>query len=95
MEAFTHNVVQDKLNALGIHSGDIVFIHTDLNQFGFAKNKDGQFQLALTPKVLLKALQKTVGVQGTIVVPTFTPVSPRSDIFSVSLNEVSANKSRL
>jgi len=84
MEAFSPNVVQDKLNALGIHSGDMVFIHTDLNQFGFLKNKDGKFQLALTPNVLLKALQKIVGVKGTIVVPSFTAILPRSDIFSVS-----------
>ena len=40
------------------HSGDIVFVHSDLNQFGFAKNNNGQLQLALTPEILFKALQE-------------------------------------
>jgi len=82
MKAFTSNFVQAKLNSIGIHSGDMVFVHTDLNQFGFLKNKDDQFQLALTPNVLLKALQKTVGVKGTIVVPAFTSISLSCNIFS-------------
>lgn len=79
-----HDFVKKAILDLGVKRGDVVFVHADLNKFGFARDSSGGFCLALSPEVLLEALFSVLGVEGTIAVPGFSYTWPKEAIFSVA-----------
>lgn len=59
----TTKIISDGLSSLGIRSGDKVLVHSSLRKFGYVVGG---------PKSVTRALLKTGGPDGTVLMPTLT-----------------------
>lgn len=57
------------LNEVGVQQGDDVFVHSNLGFFGLLRGCKNAEELA---KAFLQAFIKTVGEEGTVVIPTYS-----------------------
>jgi aminoglycoside 3-N-acetyltransferase len=64
----------DLLRALGVVAGDRVMLHTSLFSLGLIEDGAAGFE---------RALKEVVGVEGTIIVPTFTFSFRRGEVFDL------------
>jgi len=63
-----------KLKYLGIERNDVVYVHSDLFQFGFFKDSTESISLCLNQDTLFRSLMEILGENGTICIPAFTSV---------------------
>jgi len=75
--------IAEVMRAVGLDQGDTVFVHTDLQKFGYVKDSTGYFALALSPSLLFDAFFNVLGDEGTLAVPTFSYSWPKRRVFSV------------
>ena len=64
----TYGTFIDACRAVGLCTGDTIFLHSDLLSMGELVIEDSQKILAL----FVSALQEVVGADGTLIMPTFT-----------------------
>ena len=60
----TKSIIKDKFMELGLKEGDNVLVHSSLKSLGYVK--DGI-------ETVINAMIETIGKEGTLMVPTFTP----------------------
>lgn len=66
--ALTEQDFLDALERIGVQKGDTIFVHSDTKAFGKIATNDKATLL----RALIGALEKSVGVEGTVVMPTFS-----------------------
>ncbi len=69
----------DALKAIGIQRGDTIFVHSDILTFG----KLRIFERDILLKTLLDAFKESVGIDGTIVMPTFSYSFCKKEIYDI------------
>ena len=67
-EPITDGMFSKALQEIGLREGDTIFVHSDLLAFGDLIVEDSRKTLTL----IVRALQEVVGMEGTIIIPTFT-----------------------
>jgi len=74
------------LRAIGVESGDVIFVHSDIKVFGKPNLVEPNYFLSS----FVGALKKSVGSQGTVILPTFTYAFCKKGIYDrrKSLSEV-------
>ena len=85
----TKDELLEPLKRLGLVKGDVVYIHSDLYQFGVVKNQHGKVQLRLTPEVLYEAMTYIIGDCGTVCVPAYTNSWTKGEPFSLKKSKAS------
>jgi len=69
----------DSFKKAGLQEGDTIFVHSDISVFGKLKTTDRGFFL----EALIDAIKETVGVSGTIIMPTFTYSFCKNETYDV------------
>lgn len=64
----TQKDIENALISVGINKGDIIMVHSDISSFGKLGTSDRNLLLA----ALVGSLKKSVGKDGTIIMPAFT-----------------------
>lgn len=78
MSHYSYQDIRAALSKLPVHSGDIVFSHSNLGFFGRpegVRSREGICEL------FAAAILERIGPDGALVVPTFTYSFPRNEIF--------------
>jgi aminoglycoside 3-N-acetyltransferase len=70
----------DALNVIGIKSGDILFVHSNIGLFGATNSRKK------TPDIVLDTILEIIGDSGTLVLPAFTYSFGSSQIFDSKSN---------
>ncbi len=65
------------LKKVGLASGDVIFVHSDIAPFG----KLCTFDKTLLLKTLTEAIKESIGWTGTIIMPTFTYSFCKDEVF--------------
>ena len=74
----TQQDVVDALIQVGLKEGDLVLIHSDVSSFGkLGEVRDRQLFLQL----ILDAFFEVIGLEGTLIVPTFTYSFCKKEVF--------------
>lgn len=68
MQSFEFQELVDALRRLGLKHGDVVNVHSRLFTLGALRG----IPVEKIPAMFLKAFQEVIGLEGTVVVPTFT-----------------------
>jgi aminoglycoside 3-N-acetyltransferase len=71
--------IDDALTNLKIAKGDVIFLHSDISNFGKLATLDRTYLL----ENILSALKEAVGEEGTIIMPTFTYSFDKGEPFDI------------
>lgn len=98
MKVLTSDALIAALASVGLQSGDVVFVHSDLRSFGMPENQHSRHEIA---QFYFDALQSVLGTHGTIATPAYfyeyarfgqtfdverSPVSTSLGVFSQWIN---------
>ncbi len=72
---------RNALEIVGVSRGDTLFVHSDIGVFGKLPGPDRESYL---PKTLVQVLTEGVGLEGDIILPTFTYSFCKNEVFDVA-----------